>query len=91
LLTKLIKLIKLLAKRLRTKAKAPSGGTSTWEWSGKPPQESWDYANELVNTAFVKATNEGRSIPNADDWVYAREIADGEAEADWWDSGLLTA
>jgi len=51
----------------------------------KPFDIDYSQAKQLVNTAFNHAENNGRTIPNASDWLYGQQIADGEIEPDWWD------
>lgn len=51
----------------------------------KPYEIDYTQAKQLVNAAFNNAENNGRTMPNADDWLYGRQIADGEIEPDWWD------
>jgi hypothetical protein len=75
----------------RIEIKNGNGEHSTWQWSGEPPQESWTYAREFVDTAFSHAMNDGRTIPNDIDWQYARNVESGEVELDWWDAGLMSA
>jgi hypothetical protein len=50
-----------------------------------PRDIDYSQAKQLVNTAFNHAENNGRTIPNANDWLYGQQIADGEIEPDWWD------
>lgn len=51
----------------------------------KPFDIDYSQAKQLVNTAFNHAENNGRTMPNASDWLYGQQIADGEIEPDWWD------
>jgi hypothetical protein len=65
-----------------------NGEYSLHEYS-EPPQQSWDYAREFVNTAFSHALNDGRNTPNDNDWQYARDVANGDIELDWWDNSKI--
>lgn len=60
------------------------------EGRNRPFEQDWSKSCEMVATAFVIANNDGRALPITSDWVYA-EIAEGEADADWWDAGLMRA
>lgn len=73
-----------LAKRI----KLSNGEYSLHEYT-EPPQQSWDYAREFVNTAFSHALNDGRNTPNDHDWQYARDVDSGEIELDWWDNSKI--
>ena len=51
----------------------------------KPYEIDYSQAKQLVNTAFNHAENNGRTMPNANDWLYGQQLADGDIEPDWWD------
>lgn len=53
-----------------------------------PFDQDWDKASAMVANAFSEAQSNNRVMPNNEDWRYARQVADGEIDAGWWDAGL---
>ncbi|MDO6426204.1 replication endonuclease [Thalassotalea sp. 1_MG-2023] len=52
----------------------------------KTPYEiDYTQAKQLVSATFNHAENNGRTMPNATDWLYGQQLLDGEIEPDWWD------